>query len=94
MGSVLPAVGFVSWPLHLISVSGWSLTYREPRLSQGIPLEDFNNHALYSISNMAGIPVFTGFSGTVCLSMLCFSQYKALLNSPLSTQVITPGSET
>lgn len=84
MGSVLAAAAFVYRALHLTSTPGWSLTYREPRLSQGIPLEDFDNHALYSLRNVSGIPLFAGFSGTVPFSMLCFSQYKVLLNSPLS----------
>lgn len=88
MGSVLAAVAFVYRPLRLTSVSGWSLTYREPRLSQGISLEDFESHALYSLRNMVGPPVFAGFSGTVPVSMLCSSQYKVLLNSPLSPAVI------
>lgn len=82
MGSVLPAAAFVYRPLHLTSISGWSLTYREPRLSQGIPFEDFDNHALHSLTNMAGIPVFAGFPGTVPLSRLCLSQYKVFLKSP------------
>lgn len=41
VGLVLAAVAFVSRPLHFTSMSGWSLTYRESRLSQGKPLEDF-----------------------------------------------------
>lgn len=89
MGSVLAGFYIQAFAFN---VHIWLVSDREPRLSQGIPLEDFDTHALYSLKNMTGTPVFAAFSGTVPVSMLCSSQYKVLLNSPLSPEVIAPVS--